>query len=228
MRAAVIIPAAGSGTRTGLKTPKPFILLDGEPLVLHSLRVFQRHRAVALIQPVLPRDLLGTFRRRVLQRYPLNKCLPPVAGGRERQDSVFMGLKALPEDVEIVVVHDAARPFITAAVITRVIEAAARHGAALAAVPAQDTIKMRSRRGMVVETVDRSSLWQAQTPQAFRAGILREAHSRASSDGYRGTDDASLVERLGLPVRLVEGSSRNMKVTTPGDLALARALVRKQ
>jgi 2-C-methyl-D-erythritol 4-phosphate cytidylyltransferase len=228
MRAAVIIPAAGSGTRTGLKTPKPFILLDGEPLVLHSLRIFQRHRAVAFIQPVLPRDLLGIFHRRVLRKHPLTKCLSPVAGGRDRQDSVFMGLKALPEDVEIVVVHDAARPFVTAAVITRVIEAAAKHGAALAAIPARDTMKRGSRRGAVVETVDRSSLWHAQTPQAFRADLLREAHSSASSAGYRGTDDASLLERLGLPVRLVEGSSKNLKVTTSGDIALARALVRKR
>jgi len=222
--AAVIIPAAGSGSRTGLKTPKPFVRISGSPLILFSLRTFQRHRSVAVLQPVLSKALLPTFRRRVLDRHPLSKCRSPVPGGRERQDSVFKGLKALPDDIDIVVVHDAARPFVTTAVITAVIAAAARYGAALAAIPAQDTI-IRSKTGSLVDgTVDRSRLWQVQTPQAFRTGLLREAHERAAADGYRGTDDASLVERLGEPVRIVRGAASNFKVTTSDDIALARAL----
>jgi len=225
MRAAVIVPGAGTGSRTGLKTPKPFIRISGCPLILFTLRTFQRHRSVALVQPVLPKAFFPVFQRRVLDRYPLSKCRSPVRGGRQRQDSVFNGLKALPDDIEIVVVHDAARPFVTPAVISAVIAAAVRDGAALAAVPAQDTLKRADSASLVKATVDRSRLWQAQTPQAFRAPLLREAHLRAASDGYRGTDDASLVERLGHPVRIVQGSSRNLKVTTSDDLALARALL---
>ena len=225
MRVAVIIPGAGTGSRTGLKTPKPFIRISGFPLILFSLRTFQRHRSVALLQPVLPKAFFPAFQRRILDKYPLSKCRPPVRGGRERQDSVFNGVKALPEDIEIVVVHDAARPFVNSAVISAVINAAARDGAALAAIPAQDTLKRAGRGLLVKATVDRSRLWQAQTPQAFRTSLLREAHLRAASDGYRGTDDASLVERLGQPVRIVQGSSRNLKVTTPDDIALARVLL---
>jgi 2-C-methyl-D-erythritol 4-phosphate cytidylyltransferase len=224
MRAAVIIPAAGSGSRTGLKTPKPFLRISGSPLILFSLKAFQRHRSIAIMQPVLSKELLPAFQRRVLDRHPLSKCRPPVTGGRERQDSVFNGLRALPGDLDIVVVHDAARPFVTPAIITAVIAAAARHGAALAAIPAQDTI-IKARGGSLMEgTVDRSRLRQVQTPQAFRTTLLREAHERAACDGYRGTDDASLVQRLGKPVRIVPGSSSNFKVTTSDDVALARAL----
>jgi len=226
MRVAVIIPAAGTGSRTGLKTPKPFIRIAGIPLILHALRTFQRHRAVTHIQPVMPEELFPPFHRRVMKRYPLGKCASPVAGGPERQDSVFNGLKALADDIEIVVVHDAARPFVSSAIITRVIETAVRDGAALAAVPVQDTLKRAPRNSLVDSTVDRSHLWRAQTPQAFRASLLRTAHARAASEGYRGTDDASLVEHLGLPVRVVEGSARNLKITTADDIALARALLR--
>jgi 2-C-methyl-D-erythritol 4-phosphate cytidylyltransferase len=194
-------------------------------MILLSLKTFQRHRSVALVQPVLPRSYFPAFERRILNRYPLSKCRSPVRGGRERQDSVFNGLKALPDDIEIVVVHDAARPFVTSAVISAVISAAARDGAALAAIPAQDTLKRSDHDSLVKATVDRSRLWQAQTPQAFRTSLLREAHLSAASVGYRGTDDASLVERLGHPVRIVPGSSRNLKVTTAADMVLARALL---
>ena len=225
MRAAVIIPAAGTGSRTGLKTPKPFIRISGSPMILFSLKTFQRHRSIALVQPVLPKSYFPAFERRILNRYPLSKCRSPVRGGRERQDSVFNGLKALPDDIEIVIVHDAARPFVTPAVISAVISAAVHDGAAFAAVPVQDTLKRADSASLVEATIDRSRLWQAQTPQAFRAPLLREAHLRAASDGYRGTDDASLVERLGHPVRIVPGSSRNLKVTTADDMVLARALL---
>lgn len=223
--AAVIIPAAGKGVRTGLKTPKSFIPLAGAPLLARTIDVFHGHKQVGLIQPVLPRTQLSAFRKRFIDAYGWEKCRPAVAGGRERQDSVFLGLKALPEGVEFVIVHDAARPLVTAALISRVLLAARRHGAALAAIPLQDTVKKSTRLSLVEKTVDRRGLWIAQTPQAFRTGLLREAHSRAAARGFRATDDASLVEKLGHPVYMVTGSSLNLKVTTREDLLLARTLL---
>jgi 2-C-methyl-D-erythritol 4-phosphate cytidylyltransferase len=124
----------------------------------------------------------------------------------------------------MIIVHDAARPFVDPVLVSRVLKAAVRYGAALAAIPVQDTVKQASREGTVAGTVDRSSLWLAQTPQAFRAELIREAHRQARGEGFRGTDDASLVEKYGHPVFIVPGSPLNMKITTPEDIVLARAL----
>ncbi|MHB8837213.1 MAG: 2-C-methyl-D-erythritol 4-phosphate cytidylyltransferase, partial [Candidatus Methylomirabilia bacterium] len=150
---------------------------------------------------------------------------PAVAGGRERQDSVAAGLRALPAGIDYVVIHDGARPFATAALVERVLAAARRHGAALAAVPVHDTIKRVSPDLFLDGTVDRRALWLAQTPQAFSVGLLREAHAQARAAGLEATDDAALVEALGHPVRVVPGSRLNFKITTREDLALARLLV---
>ncbi len=223
-RAAAVIPAAGRGTRIGLKTPKTFVDLGGEPLLARTLAAVAASRRIALVQPVLPRAQLSRFAR-LLARHRWERCLPPVAGGRERQDSVAAGLRALPADVEFVVIHDGARPFATTALIERVLAEARRHGAALAAVPVQDTVKRVSPDLFLDGTVDRRALWLAQTPQAFHAGLLREAHEHARARGLDATDDAALVEALGHPVRVVPGSRLNFKVTTREDLALARMLV---
>ena len=165
------------------------------------------------------------FRTSLLNRYGWTTCLPAVAGGRERQDSVAAGLRALPADIEYVVIHDGARPFATTALVERVLSEARRHGAALAAVPVHDTIKRVSPDLFLDGTVDRRSLWLAQTPQAFSVGLLREAHARAHEAGLEATDDAALVEALGHPVRVVPGSRLNFKITTREDLALARLLI---
>jgi 2-C-methyl-D-erythritol 4-phosphate cytidylyltransferase len=222
-RVAVIIPAAGKSERVGLKTPKPFLFIAGVPMLAKTIAVFQRNRRVGLIQPVLPAGQIPLFTR-LRKKYRWGKCLPPVPGGRERQDSVAKGLAALPAEVEIVMIHDAARPFVTPAIIDRVLDAARRYGAALAAVPVQDTVKSSSRAGRVSKTVDRRGLWLAQTPQAFRADLLREAHRRAAAAGRRGTDESYLVENMGCRVHLVPGSPLNLKITTREDLALARSL----
>jgi 2-C-methyl-D-erythritol 4-phosphate cytidylyltransferase len=224
-RVAVIIPAAGKSERVGLKTPKPFLLLAGVPVLARTINLFQKNRRVGLIQPVLPNHQIPLFRR-LQKKYHWAKCLPPVRGGRERQDSVANGLAALPAEVEIVMIHDAARPFVTPAIINRVLDAARRHGAALAAVPVHDTVKSSSRTGRVLKTVDRRGLWLAQTPQAFRADLLREAHRRAAANRHRGTDESALIESMGHPVHLVPGSPLNLKITTREDLALARSLAR--
>lgn len=221
-RAAAIIPAAGQGSRLGFKTPKTFLDLEGEPILARTISVFAQSRRIGLIQPVLPRTYLGPFRR-ILAREGWERCLPAVAGGRERQDSVAAGLRALPDDVDYVIIHDGARPFVTLALIHRVLEEARRHGAALAAIPVQDTVKRVSSHLFLEGTVDRRHLWLAQTPQAFQVSLLREAYSRARAQGINATDDASLVEAIGHPVRVVTGSSLNLKITTREDLALSRA-----
>jgi 2-C-methyl-D-erythritol 4-phosphate cytidylyltransferase len=149
-----------------------------------------------------------------------------VAGGEERGDSVWNGLAATPEDAAIVLVHDGARPFVTADVIGRVLEAA-RSGAVLAALPVTDTLKEVAADGTVVATPDRARFWQAQTPQGFPRAVILEAHRRARAEGVRATDDAALCERYGIPVRVVEGAADNLKVTRPADLAVAEALARR-
>lgn len=223
--AAAIVPAAGRGSRIGLKTPKTFILLGGEPLLARTLAVLASSRRIALIQPVLPRTHLARFRSGILARHRWPTCRPAVAGGRERQDSVEAGLRALPSWVEYVVVHDGARPFATVALVERVLAEARRHGAALAAVPVQDTVKRVSADLFLDGTVDRRALWLAQTPQAFSVALLLEAHERARACGLAATDDAALVEALGHPVRVVPGGKLNFKITTREDLALARLIV---
>ena len=223
-RVAVIIPAAGQGSRLGFKTPKTFVDLAGTPILVRTIAVFARSRRIGIIQPVLPRAFLGAFRRR-LAKEGWRQCLPAVPGGRERQDSVAAGLRALPNDVDYVMIHDGARPFVTLPLIHRVLEEAQRHGAALAAIPIQDTVKRVSPHLFLAGTVDRRSLWLAQTPQAFQASLLREAYARARTQPTVATDDAALVEALGHPVRVVPGSPLNLKITTREDLALSRAFL---
>jgi 2-C-methyl-D-erythritol 4-phosphate cytidylyltransferase len=224
-RAAAIVPAAGRGSRIGLKIPKTFVDLGGSPLLARTIALLAASRRISLILPVLPRTHLSRFRTGILARHRWAACRPAVAGGRERQDSVAAGLRALPDEVEYVVIHDGARPFATTALVDRVLAEARRHGAALAAIPVQDTVKRVSADLFLAGTVDRRSLWLAQTPQAFSVGLLREAHARARAAGLEATDDAALVEALGHPVRVVPGSRLNFKITTREDLALARSLV---
>jgi 2-C-methyl-D-erythritol 4-phosphate cytidylyltransferase len=223
-RVAVIIPAAGESRRMGLKTPKPFLPLGGVTMLARTIETFQKCRPVRLIQPVLPRTYLPRFRR-LMERHSWKSCLPPIAGGRERQDSVRKGLLSLPDDVEIVMIHDGARPLVPSRLIIDVLEAADSHGAALAALPVHDTVKKASSGAFVKRTVERRGLWLAQTPQAFRVGLILEAHASAVDAGFRGTDDASLVEAIGHPVRIVPGSPLNLKISTREDLALARGIV---
>ena len=225
-RVAAIIPAAGAGRRMGGRTPKQFLRLTTAPVLLVTLGHFARHPAVGSIVVVAPAAHTGRVARLVRS---LARRLPVtvVPGGPERQDSVRRGLAAVPEAADIVLVHDAVRPFVSPALITAVIDAARRHGAAICALPVRETVK-RVVDGYVESTVDRSALWAVQTPQAFRAALLREAHDKARRDAFRGTDEAMLVERLGHPVRVVPGSEENVKLTTPGDLRRARILRRRR
>ena len=227
VRVAALVVAAGRGERFGQALPKAFVPLAGRPLVLHAVEALSAVQAVHCIQPVVAAEQLERAAALFRERPVSAKLVPAVAGGAERQDSVRAGLAALPVEVELVAVHDAARALVRPAAVERVIDAAGRHGAAILAVPARDTIK-RVAGGRVVETPARASCWAAQTPQVFRTEVLREAHEKAAAERFVGTDDAELVERLGVSVEVVEGDADNLKLTHPEDLALAEQLLARR
>ena len=239
----VVIVAAGSGTRVqgasathdlpasssssaAPRTPtaelKQFRWISGKPMLLHSLQEFQSRADVAMVVCVLPKSHAGDPPPWIFQS-DLDRLLVSV-GGRERGESVFNGIEDLPEEVKIVVVHDAARPLVGAAVIDRVIVEARAGRGAVAALPVVDTLKETDAAGVVVRTVPRSSLWRAQTPQAFPRAMIEQAYVAARREGVTATDDAALCERLGFPVVIVRGSERTLKITEERDFARAEAL----
>ena len=233
MKVIVIIPAAGLGTRmapAGKKTPasKQFLEINGTPIVFHTLRVFARHRQVSQIVVALRKPEMERFHQQ-LEKEKLAGKVNMVEGGEHRQHSVgnaVASLRAAPDDV--VLVHDAVRPFVDDEIIANVISEVEKHGAAIAGLPAVDTIKQveRAAEGAIItSTIPRERVVQAQTPQGFRYHLIQRAFSSASADGFIGTDEASLVERLGESVWVVMGSVRNIKITTPADLELAEFLM---
>ncbi|HET8577935.1 MAG TPA: 2-C-methyl-D-erythritol 4-phosphate cytidylyltransferase [Methylomirabilota bacterium] len=219
-RAVAVVPAGGTGLRMGSDRPKQYLVLAGAPVLVHTLRALGRSRALTGTVVAVPAERV-TATRALLRRFRVPRVLDVVAGGAERQESVWRGLQAVPAAVGWVVVHDAVRPFIDAALVERVLAAARRHGAATCGVAVRETVK-RVKETVVEATVDREGLWLVQTPQAFSRALLWEAHEKARRDGYSGTDDAVLVERLGARVAMVPGLPRNLKITTPDDLKTAR------
>jgi 2-C-methyl-D-erythritol 4-phosphate cytidylyltransferase len=218
----VVIVAAGAGLRCGGNVPKQYQLLAGLPVLMHAIRPFTSHREVDHVVVVLP---------------PPDAAAPPewlaqiagdrltiTAGGTERRDSVVAGLNALPAECSVVLVHDGARPFPSAAMIDGGISAARAGRSAVPALPVADTVKRANDFGQVLSTIDRHGLWLAQTPQAFPRKVLEHAHAVGRAEGLVATDDAMLVEHLGEPVELFPGSSRNLKITTSQDLVLANWL----
>ncbi len=205
----------------GGRLPKQYLAVGGAPLVVRTVRALGR--SVEGVIVVAPADRV-TATRRLLARHRVPRILAVVAGGAERQDSVWSGLSALPGTARWVIVHDAVRPFVTRDLVAKVLAAAVAHGAATCGIPVRDTVK-RVKDALVHATLDREGLWLTQTPQAFRRELLWEAHDKARRDGHVGTDDASLVERLGAKVAMVPGLSQNLKITTPEDLRAARRLV---
>ena len=224
MRTVALVLAAGRGERLGHALPKGLVPLAGRPLLLHALAALEAVDELDQLIPVVPPDAFARFVQALAAAGPSRKLAAAVAGGRERQDSVRAGLAALRPDAELVAVHDAARPCVRPEAVRRVIEAARASGAAILAAPVRDTIK-RVVAGRVVETPPRAECWAAQTPQVFRVEILREALAKADSEGRIGTDDAQLVEALGVAVRVVPGDADNLKITVPEDLAVAEQLL---
>ena len=211
--------------RTSVK--KPYLNLGDKPILVHTIGVFDRNPVIDTISVIVDDADLEFCQSRVIAPNAFQKVGDLVGGGLTRQASVFNGLQSLPTDVDCVVVHDGVRPFVTDEVIFACIEAADEWGAAVAAVPVKDTVKVASADGFIVDTPDREKLWAVQTPQAFRASVLADAHAMAQRKGVTATDDAMLVEQLGFKVKLVSGSESNLKITTPEDLIFAEALKRE-
>ena len=228
MRVNAVIVAAGEGKRMGGNVPKPLLPLAGRPLILHTLHRFAKSqiRNVILVVGETEQSKFERLVRSDRELSCLECTLQP--GGRRRQDSVRQGLQRLDRDCEVVVIHDGVRPLVSPSLIDRCAEAALKEGAVVVGVPVKDTIKVVSPLRRIESTPPRDSLWEIQTPQAFRVEILQEAHLRAERDRIEATDDAMLVEHLGKDVVVLEGDRSNIKVATPEDLLFAEALMRER
>ena len=219
--AVAVVPAGGMGVRMGSTQPKQYLTLAGLPLFVHTLRALLSGGAVDRAVLAVPAERVP-LTRRLLRRHRIDVTIDVVEGGPSRQQSVWCALQAVPVDTGWVVVHDAVRPFIAGSLVEQLLETARRVGAATCGLQIRETVK-RVAGETVHSTVDRDGLWLTQTPQVFRRDLLWEAHDKARRDGFVGTDDAMLVERLGAQVAMVPGIPYNMKITTPDDLRIARA-----
>jgi 2-C-methyl-D-erythritol 4-phosphate cytidylyltransferase/2-C-methyl-D-erythritol 2,4-cyclodiphosphate synthase len=224
-RVVAIIVAGGGGKRMGGDLPKQFLLLGGRPLLDRTLSAFTASArvdgVVLALPPAFPDEAKESYRS-------VEKVLAVVDGGSQRQDSVRNSLAVVPAEAEVILVHDAVRPFVSEGLLARCVELAREHGAVVPVVPVRSTVKQWDREEKTLRTRDRSELMLAQTPQGFRAGILRDAYRRAEEEGRQGTDDASLVEEAGYPVIPVPGEEANIKITLPEDLHMAEGLLRER
>lgn len=225
MKRVALIPAAGMGRRMGAAVNKQYLLLDGRPILAHTLELFQKADFIDEIVVVVPAEEIEYCRINVVEKYRMTKVRKILAGGAERQISVLKGLRGLDcHDDDVVLIHDGVRPFVTLPTIQRSVDMALQHDGAVVAVPVKDTVKI-VKDAFVTSTPARKSLWLAQTPQSFRYKVIRAAHELADAEGFTGTDDASLLERIGKKVHVVIGDYRNIKITTPEDLILAQAFL---
>jgi len=225
IKADAVIVSAGKGERFGGQK-KQFFLLDKKPILAYSLDKFEACPLIRFILLVVSQEDLDYCLKEIVEKFQYKKILQVVPGGKRRQDSVKNGIDRLPNDTEILVIHDGVRPFVTREMIEDSIRSTIRYGAVVTAMPVKDTIKVANPDGTIIKTLNRESLWQAQTPQTFRIEVIREAYHRAIEEGFSGTDDASLVERLGIEVHILPGSYKNIKITTPEDLALANLFLK--
>lgn len=224
-KAAAIIPAAGSGTRMKLNHPKQYHPLAGAPIIIHTIGVFLASPIIGQLVVVVPADKLDETLELFVTHGLDDPRIEITAGGKRRQDSVFNGLQLIHPEIDTVLVHDCARPLVSQQLIEDCYSAAVEYGAAIAAIPVKDTLKKGSDTALITETIDRSQLWQAQTPQAAKVSLLREAYRKNGDADF--TDEAGLLEQAGIPVKLVEGSETNLKITRPEDLAIAEKLLLK-
>jgi len=226
MKADAVIVSAGKGVRFMEGQKKQFYSLGGKPILTHTLDKFETSPLIRSILLVVSQEDMDYCLKEVTEKYKFEKVSQIIPGGKRRQESVKNGIDALPKDTDIVAIHDGVRPFVTKTMIEDSVRSAVRYGAVILAMPVKDTIKMSNPDGTVLKTLDRESLWQIQTPQTFQASVIKEAYRRATEDGFIGTDDASLVERLGVKVHILPGSYTNIKITTPEDLLLANLFLK--
>ncbi len=226
MKTAAIIAAAGSGTRMNRTVPKQYLPLGGKPVIVRTLEKLLRIPLIDEIIPVIDRkdkDLC----RQILEKHGLTQISRFAEGGATRQESVYNGLFEVGKDFDLVLIHDAVRPFIDEQTILEAIAQATDHKAAAVAVPVKDTVKETTGEGFIKSTVPRGNLWMVQTPQVFSFRLLMQAHKKAAEERIRATDDAALVEMLGHVIKIVEGTALNFKITTAEDFLLAEAILRE-
>jgi 2-C-methyl-D-erythritol 4-phosphate cytidylyltransferase len=227
MSVVALVPAAGYFRRMGQK--KEFLSLGDRPVLAHVLQVLESYPRICDIILIIDRRNLKFCQNEIVRRRKFSKVRELVIGGPRRQDSVYNGLVRVRGDCDIVLIQDGDRPFLTEDMIANSIEEAIKYGACIYAVPAVDTVKLAQKgKGFVAETLERAKLWLAQTPQTFKYGLILDAHKRAHEDKFEATDDASLVERMGHRVKIIEGSYENIKITTPQDLALAELILKRR
>ena len=226
MVCAAIVTAGGVGLRMGHDIPKQYLELAGIPILARTLDVFETHNEIEFIVLTTPKGHVDYCQSDIVERHGFRKVRNVTQGGATRQGSVLNGLR-LVQDSDFVLIHDGVRPLVEASVISMCIQSAKWHGAAIAASPVNDTVKRGAK--FITETLSRENLWLAHTPQTFRTSLILHAHQKAIADNFQGTDDASLIERLGLKVAIVQDSHYNIKITTPQDLVVAeRFLTVKQ
>ncbi len=223
-----IIVAAGQGLRMQNSLRKQYLPLADLPILAHTLTVIDDCDLVDHISLVIPQEDFDFCRNNILDPLKPTHPVELIAGGTRRQESVYLGLQQIAPDCDVVVIHDGVRPFVDPGQFTACISGARDYGACILGIPAYDTLKQVDPFDNIVATVARDSIWLAQTPQAFRYELIKKAHDQARLDGYRGTDDASLVERLGQTVKILRGSRNNLKITTEEDLKFARALLKSE
>jgi len=224
-----IIPAAGVGARMGLTKAKQFIDLCGKPILAVTLSHFQKCNLIDRIVLVVSQDDVDYCKREIVDRHKLSKVFKVIVGGKRRQDSVRKGVESIANSCRWVLIHDGVRPLVTNGLIERVIKAAKDFRAVITGLPVKETVKEIDGQGRVLRSVDRSQLWLIQTPQIFRFEDINLAHQEALTHGWeKATDDAFLIEKMGIPVNIIEGEENNIKVTTPQDLDIARSLISKK
>ena len=224
----VIITAAGQGVRMGTGIKKQYHSLAGKPVLVYALETFIKMPIVGNIVIVVSPGDESYCRENIVRLHCLTKIHAVVAGGVSRQESVYNGLMALPEETKLVLIHDGVRPLFDGNKTDALLKAAVIHGTATLAVPPKDTVKLVNKEKKVVLTLPRDELWLTQTPQAFKYEIIMSAHEKARKSGFIGTDDASLVEASGQSVKIIEGSYENIKITTPEDLFIAEAILNRR
>ena len=225
MRTIAIILAGGTGKRMGTSINKQFLLLDNKPIIVHTLQVFDECRQIDGIYLVVNQKDLPVMQEEILETYKFNKIMKLVIGGRLRQDSVKNGLEAIENPCDNVIIHDGARPFISPSFIEKGIFLMEMYDAIIPALPVKDTIKVVSKEGFVLKTLERDSLWHVQTPQTFKYDIIMKAYREGMTKKLYGYDDATFLENVGKKVKVIEGSPYNIKITTPEDLTIARGML---
>ncbi len=225
MRTIAIILAGGAGKRMGAATNKQFLLIENKPIIVHTLQIFEDCRAIDGIYLVVNQKDLPVIQEEILENYKFSKIMKLVIGGKLRQDSVSNGLEAIEHPCDVVVIHDGARPFVSPAFIEKGIFLMEMYDAVIPALPVKDTVKVISKEGFVVKTLERDSLWHVQTPQTFKHKLIVKAYREGMAKKHYGYDDATFIEHMGKKVKVIEGSPYNMKITTPEDLIIARGLL---